>query len=211
MTGFAQRRRKMLTLFDTTTPVWLISEPLAAVQASGKASALAVTLLAKPILAGNVGPHAFFQDGTAMSDLGTLGGSGSRALAVNASDTIVGESTSALGTLHAVVYAAGTIIDLNTVTSGLNGATLTTATAINDAGQIVAMSCTATLVCPRAFRLDPVAAPKVVAIEYHHAAFDHYFVTAIPSASITAPRRHSSSSSSARIDAPRCRDGRARG
>jgi probable HAF family extracellular repeat protein len=112
-------------------------------------------------LPGNVGPHAFFHSGTAMADLGTLGGSVSAALAINVADTIVGESTNAQGVLHAFVYAARSMIDLNAVTSGLNGATLTTATAINDAGQIVAMSCTATLVCPQAFRLDPVPAPGV--------------------------------------------------
>jgi len=35
-------------------------------------------------------------------------------------------------------------------------------------------------VCAKAFRLDPVDAQKVMAIEYHHAGFDHYFMTAIP-------------------------------
>jgi len=42
-------------------------------------------------LAGNAGPHAFFHNGTAMADLGTLGGSVSGALAINAANTIVGE------------------------------------------------------------------------------------------------------------------------
>lgn len=109
-------------------------------------------------LAGNVGPHGFLHDRTAMADLGTLGGGVSRAWALNAAHAVVGESTDAQGVLHAFVYAAGAMTDLNTVTSGLNGATLTTATAVNDAGQIVAMSCTGLLVCPQAFRLDPVNA-----------------------------------------------------
>ncbi|MEO5764069.1 MAG: hypothetical protein ABIR52_02065, partial [Casimicrobiaceae bacterium] len=130
-------------------------------------------------LPGGAGPHAFLHDGAAMHDLGTLGGATSTALAINAGDEIVGESANAQGSSRAFVHAAGAMIDLNTVTSGLNGAVLTTATAINDAGQIVAMSCTATLVCPQAFRLDPVPAPKIAAIEYHHAVFDHYFITAI--------------------------------
>jgi probable HAF family extracellular repeat protein len=123
--------------------------------------------------------HAFRYDEARLRDLGTLGGATARALAINAADTIVGESTTAEGDLRAFAHAAGAMIDLNDVTSGLNGATLTTATAINDAGQIVAMSCTAPLVCPQAFRLDPVPAAKLAAIEYHHAGFDHYFMTAI--------------------------------
>jgi probable HAF family extracellular repeat protein len=130
-------------------------------------------------LTGDAGPHAFLHNGAAMLDLGTLGGGISRAFAINSADTIVGESSDAQGTLRAFVLAAGTMVDLNTVTSGLNGATLSTATAVNDAGQIVAMSCTALLSCPQAFRLDPVQAPTVVAVEYHHAGFDHYFMTAI--------------------------------
>lgn len=130
-------------------------------------------------LPADAGPHAFVHDGNAMLDLGTLGGTLSRAWGINSADTVVGETMDAGGAPRAFVYAAGAMIDLNTVTSGLNGATLTIATAINDAGQIVAMSCTGLLVCPQAFRLDPVPAQKVAAIEYHHAIFDHYFVTAI--------------------------------
>jgi probable HAF family extracellular repeat protein len=107
-------------------------------------------------LAGDAGPHAFLHDGTSMADLGTLGGDVSRALAVNAADTVVGESTNGAGQLRAFIRVPSAMIDLNAVTAGLNGVTLTTATAINDAGQIVAMSCTGPLVCPHAFRLDPV-------------------------------------------------------
>jgi len=130
-------------------------------------------------LPGNVGPHAFLHDGASMIDLGTLGGGTSSALAVNAAGTIVGEAANGQGASRAFVFAAGAMIDLNGVTTGLGGATLTTATAVNDAGQIVAMSCTGLLVCPQAFRLDPVPAAKVVAVEYYNAGFDHYFITAI--------------------------------
>ena len=59
------------------------------------------------------------------------------ALAINAAETIVGESNDSQGASRAFVHANGAMIDLNAVTSGLNGAVLTTATAINDAGQIV--------------------------------------------------------------------------
>ncbi len=136
-------------------------------------------IVGESLLAGGAGPHAFFHDGATMYDLGTFGGPTSKALAINAAESIVGESTNAPGVSRAFVYTAGIMVDLNTVTSGLGGAALTTATAINDAGQIVAMSCSALLVCQQAFRLDPVPAPKVAAIEYHHAGFDHYFITAI--------------------------------
>ena len=130
-------------------------------------------------LPGDLGPHAFIDDGT-MHDIGTLGGGSSTAFSINAAGTIVGESTDAQGSSRAFVYASGAMVDLNTVTSGLGGSTLTTATAVNDAGQIVAMSCTGPLQCQQAYRLDPAPAAKVAAIEYHHAAFDHYFITAIP-------------------------------
>jgi hypothetical protein len=59
------------------------------------------------------------------------------------------------------------MVDLNAVTSGLNGATLSTAAAINDAGQIVAMSCTAPPLCAQAFRLDPAPAAKLTAVSHH--------------------------------------------
>jgi probable HAF family extracellular repeat protein len=130
-------------------------------------------------LAGNAGPHAFVHDGVTMRDLGTLGGGSSSALAINAAGAIVGEASNTQGASRAFVYATGTMIDLNSVTTGLGGSVLTTATAINDAGQIVAMSCTGLLVCPMAFRLDPIPAAKVVAVEYYNAGFDHYFITAI--------------------------------
>lgn len=120
--------------------------------------------------------HAFAHDGTQMIDLGALAGSGSNALGINAGDTIVGQS----GASRAFVIKDGKFFDLNAVTSGLGGAVLTTATAVNDAGQIVAMSCTALLVCPQAFRLDPTGAVKTAAVEYHHVGFDHYFMTTIP-------------------------------
>jgi probable HAF family extracellular repeat protein len=129
-------------------------------------------------LPGDAQFRAFAHDGSMLIDLGTLGGSSSSALAINSADTIVGESLDAQGASRAFVVYRGQLHDLNTVTSGLGGATLSTATAINDAGQIVAMSCTGPLVCQQAFRLDPVGAVKMPAVEYHHAGFDHYFMTA---------------------------------
>jgi probable HAF family extracellular repeat protein len=145
----------------------------------GNAINVADHVVGQSSLPGDAVSHAFLHDGHTMIDLGTLGGTSS-ARGVNAADTVVGESLDAQGVSRAFVIYQGDIFDLNTVTSGLNGAVLSTATAINDSGQIVAMSCTAPLVCQQAFRLDPVGAVKMSAIEYHHAEWDHYFMTAIP-------------------------------
>jgi probable HAF family extracellular repeat protein len=146
----------------------------------GNAINVADHVVGQASLPGDTAVHAFVHDGHTMIDVGTLGGNTSEAHAINAGDTVVGEALDGQGVLRAFVSYQGAPIDLNGVTSGLNGAVLSTATAINDAGQIVAMSCTAPLVCQQAFRLDPTGAAKVAAIEYHHAAFDHYFMTAIP-------------------------------
>ena len=146
----------------------------------GYAINVAEHVVGQSYLSGDVQSRAFFHDGTAMANVGTLGGSTSSALALNAADTVVGESLDVAGASHAFVFYRGSLIDLNAVTAGLGGAVLTTATAINDSGQIVAMSCTGPLVCPQAFRLDPVGAVKMPAVEYHHIGFDHYFMTANP-------------------------------
>lgn len=146
----------------------------------GSAINVADHVVGQSSLPGDVQFRAFFHDGAAMANLGTLGGGTSNALALNAADTVVGESLDAAGASHAFVFYRGSLIDLNSVTAGLGGAVLTTATAINDSGQIVAMSCTGPLVCQQAFRLDPVGAVKMPAVEFHHAGFDHYFMTANP-------------------------------
>jgi probable HAF family extracellular repeat protein len=146
----------------------------------GNAINVADHVVGQASLPGDAAFHAFLHDGHTMIDLGTLGGGSSAAHGVNAADTVVGESLDAVGVSRAFVIYAGNLIDLNAVTTGLGGAILSTATAINDAGQIVAMSCTAPLVCQQAFRLDPVGALKVAAVEYHHTVFDHYFITANP-------------------------------
>lgn len=127
------------------------------------------------------GSHAFLHDASAMIDLGLLGGKDSIALAINDADTIVGEASDVTGASRAFVIVAGEpMTDLNAVTTGLNGAILAWATAINDAGQIVAMSCNEPDSCQQAFRLDPAGAAKTAAIEYHNADFGSYFITAIP-------------------------------
>ena len=181
MTGFAHTATEDAHAFRYTDSGGLVDlGTLGGRSSIGYGIAPSGEVVGSAYLPGDAGPHAFLHDGGTIHDIGTLGGSTSTAFAINAAETIVGESTSAQGGSRAFVYAGGAMVDLNTITSGLGGATLTTATAINDAGQIVAMSCTGLLMCQQAFRLDPVPAAKVAAIEYHHATFDHYFITGIP-------------------------------
>jgi probable HAF family extracellular repeat protein len=124
--------------------------------------------------------HAFVWSGGAMHDLGTLGGY-SYPFAINGKGQVVGTSIAADGQNHAFLYTDGRMYDLNLLVTGLAGTLLSNATGINDDGQIVANGCSGSLIC-QAFRLDPVVAPvsptRAQAVEYYHAAFDHYFVTA---------------------------------
>lgn len=83
--------------------------------------------------------HPFWWDGSALHDLGSLGGKGALALGINAHDVIVGNSARKGSTVrHAFVYTGGRMYDLNTLLdeSGA-GWELVVAEGVNDAGQIV--------------------------------------------------------------------------
>lgn len=67
----------------------------------------------------------------------TSAGNGTQATAVNDSGVIVGSCVTSTGTTHAVIWSNGQITDLNTLIPQ-TGLTLTRATGINHAGQIVA-------------------------------------------------------------------------
>lgn len=85
------------------------------------------------------GVHAFSYANGNIADLGTLGGTSSRAISVNNNGAIVGNANLAGdGTTHAFVYQNGAMKDLNSMldNSG-SGWTLAGATGVNNLGQIV--------------------------------------------------------------------------
>ena len=84
----------------------------------------------------DAGESAFLWDNGVVTDLGSLGGDFTRARAINERGQIVGESESASGMAHAFLWQDEVMIDLGT----LEGDVYSSATAINDCGQIVGSS-----------------------------------------------------------------------
>lgn len=70
------------------------------------------------------------------ASMGTLGGSTSTGVGVNSAGQVVGYSSLADGTRHAFLYAAGKMLDLNTLVPADTGYTLTQPLAIADNGTI---------------------------------------------------------------------------
>ena len=86
--------------------------------------------------------HAFLSVDGMMIDLGTLGGGRSFGYAINGLGQVVG-SASLEGDLdmHAFIYSAGALIDLNSLIDPASGWVLHEARGINDLGQIAAFGC----------------------------------------------------------------------
>lgn len=82
--------------------------------------------------------HAFLYNGTAMLDLGTLGGPNSSAVAINRSGQVVGAAgvnPANAGDTRAFLYSGGVMTNLGSLFGGISGAT-----DINDNGEIVGYS-----------------------------------------------------------------------
>lgn len=122
----------------------------------------AATLALSATLAATV-PTATAVPMYTVTDLGTLGGNNSQALAINASGQIVGSSTITLGSSfqHSFLHTGGTMYDLGTLLQPGSGVTNVGVADINDLGQIAATGIVNGQ--SHALRLDPVAAPEPTA------------------------------------------------
>ncbi|MGA7127769.1 MAG: hypothetical protein WBZ19_15775 [Chthoniobacterales bacterium] len=81
--------------------------------------------------------HAFLYASGQLTDLGSLGGANSEALAINVNGLIVGDSQMTGGTIHAFVFDSGAMKDLGTL-PGFTNASF--ARGVNNTGQIVGES-----------------------------------------------------------------------
>jgi probable HAF family extracellular repeat protein len=131
--------------------------------------------------------HAFLYDGVMMHDLGDLDYLGSGASDVNIWDQVVGDSE--VGTPaepHAFLYSNGVMTDLNDLIPPDAGWVLSSATGINDAGQIVGYGqirreIHAFLLDPRPERIRSPSSTPILRIEPEYVQFGDQAV-GVPSA-----------------------------
>jgi probable HAF family extracellular repeat protein len=103
------------------------------------------------------GSHAVTYVNGVLHDIGTVGGTVSRAMAVNSSGRIVGYGTTQNNAqTHAISWDNSVAVDLGT----LPGGTYSQATALNDAGQIVGFANVA--------RTEPFGTPPPRAVLWQH-------------------------------------------
>ena len=129
----------MISLMTTSRS--LASSPLGTANNSNAAG----QVVGAATLANDVSQHAVLWTNGQIQDLGTLGGSNSAALAINAAGQVVGNSTTIAevvaggGTAvqHAFLWDNGVMTDLNSLLPAGSGWFVFGALAINDAGQIV--------------------------------------------------------------------------
>jgi len=98
-----------------------------------------------------------------MIDLGTLGGSLSVGRGINNAGQVAGYSNTSPGAYHAFLYSNGQMMDLNDLIDA-PGISLTSATAINDRGQIVANGTSSQIPALAAFLLTPIPEPGTWAL-----------------------------------------------
>lgn len=87
---------------------------------------------------GSTGARAVQFGGTSPMDLGTLGGAGASALALNDFGAVVGAAATVSGARHAFLYAAGLMQDIGTL-----GGDFSSANGINSFDEVVGVSSTA--------------------------------------------------------------------
>ena len=109
--------------------------------------------------------HGVVHTAAALTEVGDFGGGFSIVSALNnAGDAVGGALEDADGKFHAFLYAAGTLTDLHDLLPpAASGWTLTRATGINDAGQIVGYG-TNPDGLTRAFLLTPVPEPATLSL-----------------------------------------------
>jgi probable HAF family extracellular repeat protein len=137
---------------------------------------------AETVIGGVSNLHAFIYQNATMSDLGTLGGPASSASAINSSGQVVGYATDANDVSCAFLYNGSAMLNLNNhIPPGSGWTNLTSADAINDAGQIAGSGFLADGRF-HAYLLTPTGPPSPITIlnpTFNGAGFSFSFATDI--------------------------------